>query len=150
MNIWKPHVTVAAVVEHGGRFLLVEEETDQGLRYNQPAGHLDPGESLIAAVQRETVEETTHAFEPNALLGIYHYQVRRSGATYIRFAFCGALGPRYEERTLDTGIVRIVWMTPDEVHATAARHRTPLVARCVEDYMAGRRYPLDVLRGGPD
>ena len=119
------------------------------MRYNQPAGHLDPGESLIAAVQRETVEETAHAFEPNALVGIYHHQVPPSGPTYIRFAFCGVLGKHYESRALDTGIVRIVWMTPDEIHASAARHRTPLVARCVEDYLAGRRYPLDLLRGGP-
>jgi phosphatase NudJ len=148
-NIWKPHVTVAAVVEHAGRFLLVEEETDEGLRYNQPAGHLDPGESLIAAVQRETVEETAHAFEPRALIGIYHHQVP-AGPTYIRFTFCGELGQHYEDRALDTGIVRTLWMTREEIRASAARHRTPLVTLCVEDYLAGHRYPLELLRGGPD
>jgi ADP-ribose pyrophosphatase YjhB (NUDIX family) len=147
-NIWKPHVTVAAVVEHAGRFLLVEEETDEGLRYNQPAGHLDPGESLIAAVRRETVEETAHAFEPRALIGIYHHQVP-AGQTYIRFTFCGELGKHYEDRALDTGIQRTLWMTRDEIRASAERHRTPLVGLCVEDYLAGHRYPLELLRGGP-
>lgn len=146
-NIWKAHVTVAAVIEQTGRFLLVEEETDEGLRYNQPAGHLDPGESLVAAVRRETVEETAHAFEPHALIGVYHHQVPPSGPTYIRFAFCGALGKHYENRSLDAGIVRTVWMTVDELRGSTAHHRTPLVLRCVEDYLAGCRYPLDLLRG---
>lgn len=147
--IWRPHVTVAAVVEQDGRFLLVEEETDEGLRYNQPAGHLDPGESLVTAVRREMAEETAHAFAPEALVGIYHYEVPPTGPTYLRFAFCGALGVHDAGRALDTGIVRTVWMTPDEIRGCAARHRTPLVAQCVDDYLSGRRYPLEVLRGGP-
>ena len=148
-NIWKPHVTVAAVVEQAQRFLLVEEETDEGLRYNQPAGHLDPGESLVAAVRREAIEETARRFEPTALIGIYRHEVAPGGPTYIRFAFCGDAGARDESRTLDAGIVRTVWMTLEELRDSAPRHRTPLVLRCVEDYLAGRRYPLDVLRNGP-
>lgn len=148
-NIWKPHVTVAAVVEQAGRFLLIEEQTDEGLRLNQPAGHLDPGETLIHAVQRETVEETAYAFEPTALIGIYHHEVAPSGPTYLRFAFCGTLGAHYPERPLDTDIVRTVWMSIDELKASTTPHRTPLVARCIEDYLAGRRYPLELLRGGP-
>ncbi len=140
-------MTVAAVVEKHGRFLLVEEETEQGLRYNQPAGHLDPGESLVAAVRRETVEETAHDFEPNAVLGIYQHRAEPSGITYIRFAFCGTLGTHYPERALDTGIVRALWLTPAEIRAAAPLHRTPLVGRCIDDYLAGRRYPLDLLHG---
>lgn len=141
---------MAAVVEDRGRFLLIEEETDEGLRINQPAGHLDPGESLLSAVRREALEETAHEFAPQALLGVYHHHVRASDATYLRFAFCGALGARHSDRALDTGIVRILWMTAEEIRAASARHRTPLVARCVEDFLSGRRYPLDLLQGGPD
>lgn len=145
---WKPHVTVAAVVENDGRFLLVEEETEQGLRFNQPAGHLDPGESLCAAIRRETLEETAYDFEPGALVGIYRHSIESSGITYLRFAFSGVLGHREQGRTLDTGIVRTVWLTMDELRETIARHRTPLVLRCVEDYLAGMRYPLALLKDG--
>jgi 8-oxo-dGTP pyrophosphatase MutT (NUDIX family) len=144
-TIWKPHVTVAAIVEREGRFLLIEEETDAGLRLNQPAGHLEPGESLVDAVRREALEETASAFEPRALLGVYHHEVPRSGATYVRFAFCGDAGEPIAGRALDAGIVRTLWLTPDEVRASASRHRTPLVARCVEDYLCGRRYPLELI-----
>jgi len=145
-TLWKPHVTVAAVIEDSGRFLLIEEETEHGLRFNQPAGHLDPGESLSAAVRRETLEETAHHFEPRALVGIYRHPIEPGGPTYLRFAFSGTLGAREPRRLLDTGIVRTVWMTADELKETAARHRTPLVLRCVEDYLAGMRYPLELLK----
>lgn len=158
MNIrWKPSVTVAAVIERDGRFLLVEEHTAEGLRLNNPAGHLDPGESLLEAVARETLEETTHAFTPTALVGVYMSRFQRVGEddtpdediTYLRFAYCGELGDVVAGRALDTGIVRTLWMTPDEVRSSAARHRSPLVLRCMEDHLAGQRHPLSVVFTDP-
>jgi 8-oxo-dGTP pyrophosphatase MutT (NUDIX family) len=145
-RIWKPNVTVAALIEREGRFLLVEEETDDGLRFNQPAGHLDEGESLLAACTRETLEETAWGFTPTALVGIYQWPRPHGDTTYLRFAFSGELGAHEECRALDVGIQRAVWMTPDEIRATADRHRSPLVGQCVSDYLAGRRFPLDLLR----
>jgi len=143
--LWKPNVTVAAIVERGGRFLLVEEDTDRGRLFNQPAGHLDPDETLLQAVVRETLEETACVFEPAALLGIYQYRQRDSDVTYLRFAFTGEVTGQREGRALDHGIVRAVWLTPDEIRASAGRHRSPLVMRCIEDYLAGQRYPLKLL-----
>jgi 8-oxo-dGTP pyrophosphatase MutT (NUDIX family) len=146
---WKPSVTVSAIIERDGRYLLVEEETPEGLRLNNPAGHLDPGESPEQGVAREALEETAHEFAPTALVGIYlsRFQRERSGEdiTYLRFAFCGELGAFDPNRTLDTGIVRTLWMTPDELRASADRHRSPLVLRCIEDHLAGRRLPLDAV-----
>lgn len=142
---WTPHVTVAAVVERGGRFLLVEEETADGLRLNNPAGHLDCGETPEQACTRETLEETAYRFTPEALVGLYlSRQVNAGGqdTTYLRFAFCGVLGEHDASRRLDTGIVRTLWLTADEVRASAARHRSPLVVQCLEDYLRGARYPL--------
>jgi ADP-ribose pyrophosphatase YjhB (NUDIX family) len=147
--IWKPNVTVAAVVESGGRFLLVEEDTERGRLYNQPAGHLDEGESLIDAVARETLEETAHRFEPTELLGVYQYRSAADQVTYIRFAFTGVVTGHDAARALDTGIVRAVWLAPEEIRAEAARHRSPLVMRCVDDYLSGKRHPLSVLRHQP-
>jgi ADP-ribose pyrophosphatase YjhB (NUDIX family) len=142
---WKPNVTVAAVAVRDGRFLLVEEETERGLLFNQPAGHLDPGESLLAAATRETLEETAHHFRPTALVGVYR-QPARGDTTYLRFAFAGEITGVEPGRVLDRGIVRALWMTADEIRATRERHRTPLLLRCVEDYLAGRRYPLELLQ----
>jgi 8-oxo-dGTP pyrophosphatase MutT (NUDIX family) len=141
-TVWKPNVTVAAVVEREGRFLLVEEETGRGRLFNQPAGHLDPGESLLQAVAREALEETAYAFTPTALLGVYQYQSLADGVTYLRFAFTGDIAGHDAARALDTGIIRAAWLTPAEIRREAARHRSPLVMRCIEDYLAGRRYPL--------
>lgn len=145
LAIWKPNVTVAAVIERGGRFLLVEEHTSDGVRFNQPAGHLDPGESLAEGVVRETLEETAYSISPTALLGIYQY--RRDGAdvTYLRFAFVGDINGHEPDRPLDDGIIRAAWFTPEEIRASRARHRSPLVVRCLEDYLAGRRYPLALI-----
>jgi 8-oxo-dGTP pyrophosphatase MutT (NUDIX family) len=144
---------VAAIIERDGRFLLVEEETADGLKLNNPAGHLDPGESPVQGCAREAVEETAHVFTPTALLGVYlsRYQHPATGddITYLRFAFCGELGEHDAARRLDHGIVRTLWLTPDEVRATAARHRSPLVLRCIEDYLAGVRYPLSVVYTHP-
>ncbi|HEY1103706.1 MAG TPA: NUDIX hydrolase [Burkholderiaceae bacterium] len=154
---WKPSVTVAAVIarSEGGvtRFLLVEEETPEGLRLNNPAGHLDPGESPVQGCAREALEETTHIFTPTALLGVYLSRFQRPATgedvTYLRLAFCGELGPQQPGRVFDHGIVRTVWMDIAEVRASAARHRSPLVLRCIEDYLAGRRFPLDLVFTDP-
>jgi len=147
---WKPAVTVAAIVEHGGRFLLVEEETPEGLQLNNPAGHLDPGESPLQAVVRETLEETTRDFVPGAFLGVYVARFVRPAlaedVTYLRLAFSGTVGEAIAGRTLDAGIVRTLWMTADEVRATSTRHRSPLVLRCIEDHLAGRQFPLDTIQ----
>ena len=147
---WKPSVTVAAIIEREGRYLLVEEETPEGLRLNNPAGHLDPGESPEQGVAREALEETAFVFTPKALVGIYLSRFQRASThedvTYLRFAYCGELGDFDPQRTLDTGIVRTLWMTPDEVRASADRHRSPLVQRCIEDHLAGRRFPLDLVQ----
>jgi 8-oxo-dGTP pyrophosphatase MutT (NUDIX family) len=145
---WKPSVTVAAVVERQGRFLLVEEQTAQGIRLNQPAGHLDPGESLPAAAARETLEETAFAFTPTQLIGVYLWrsgQPSGNGATYLRFAFAGELGAHDPARPLDDGILRALWLTREEIAARASEHRSPLVQRCVDDYLSGVRYPLHLL-----
>jgi 8-oxo-dGTP pyrophosphatase MutT (NUDIX family) len=134
------------VVERDGHFLLVEEETDDGLRFNQPAGHLDEGESLLAACAREALEETAWNFTPTALVGVYQWQRPQGDITYLRFAFCGELGAHEAGRVLDSGILRAVWMTPDEIRASADRHRSPLVWQCVSDWLAGRRFPLELIR----
>lgn len=145
-TIWKPNVTVAALVERDGRFLLVEEETPEGIRFNQPAGHLDEGESLMEACARETLEESAWRFRPNALVGIYMWPRPQGDITYLRFAFAGTLGEEQAGRSLDTGILRTVWLTPQEIEASRERHRSPLVWQCVQDYLAGKRYPLEILR----
>ncbi len=149
---WKPSVTVAAVVERGGRFLLVEEETSDGVRFNQPAGHLDPNESLIQAVTRETLEETAHDFTPTALIGMYmsRYLSARTEkeVTYLRFAFAGELGAAHD-LPLDEGILRAVWMTRAEMAACVEKHRSPLVLRCVDDYLHGKRAPLSMIYTHP-
>ncbi len=146
---WKPSATVAAVIEREGRFLLVEEHTAEGLRLNNPAGHLDPGESPAQGCAREALEETAYPFTPTALVGVYLARFQRASTgediTYMRFAFCGDVGEAIQGMELDHGIVRTLWMTPDEVRASAGRHRSPLVLRCMEDYLAGQRYPLEVV-----
>jgi len=143
---WLPHVTVAAIIERDGRFLVVEEQTAAGLRLNQPAGHLEAGETLLEAVIRETLEETAHPFTPEALVGMYmtHFErPERGGVTYLRFTYCGTCGEREAARALDADIVRTLWMSADELRACRERHRTPLVMQCIDDYLAGRRFPLD-------
>ena len=143
---WKPSVTVAALVEQDGRFLVVEEETAAGLRFNQPAGHLDENESLIAACAREALEETGCHVTPRALVGMYQWTVPAGDITYLRFAFDCRLDQIEAGRQLDDGIVAAHWLTLDELRATQDRHRSPLVLQCVEDWLAGRRFPLDIIR----
>ncbi len=146
---WKPNVTVSAIIERDGRFLLVEEETADGLKLNVPAGHLDPAESPIDACAREVLEETAFSFTPTALVGIYmnRFTRTRTGAdiTYVRFAFTGELGTHHPERPLDDGVLRTVWMTLAELESSAARHRSPVVLQSVKDYLAGQRFDLAML-----
>ena len=150
---WKPNVTVAAIVQRrsGGvpQFLLVEEETPEGLMLNNPAGHLDLGESPQQAVAREALEETGRVFVPQFLVGVYlsrqQRPLRGEDTTYLRLAFGGSVGEPEPGRALDPGIVRTLWLTLDELHASRARHRSPLVLRCVEDHAAGRRFPLELI-----
>jgi ADP-ribose pyrophosphatase YjhB (NUDIX family) len=150
---WKPNVTVAAVIEQDGRFLLVEEHTPEGLRLNTPAGHLDPGESPQQGAVREALEETARVFTPDRFLGVYlaRFERPRRGedVTYLRLAFGGRAGEADPGRALDAGIVRTLWMTLDEVRASRERHRSALVLRCIEDHAAGRRFPLDAVTTDP-
>jgi len=141
---WKPSATVAALIERDGRFLLVEEIADGRRVLNQPAGHLDPGESLVAACVRETLEETAHHFAPTALVGIYRWHYAPADNTFLRFAFAGTLAGFDPARKLDAEIVGTHWLTREELAARPETHRSPLVMRCVEDYLAGLRFPLDV------
>ena len=147
-DVWKPSVTVASVIERDGHFLLVEEETSDGIRFNQPAGHLDPNETLVEAAVRETIEESAYDFTPTALIGIYmaRYLSSRTGqeVTYLRFAFTGDVGAVHD-RPLDEGILRAVWMTREEMLTCQHKHRSALVLRCVDDYLAGKRAPLSLL-----
>ena len=143
--IWKPHTTVAAIVEQQGRFLLVEEETADGIRLNQPAGHVENGESLLEAAVRETREETAYRFTPQSLLGIYHWRHPLKDITYLRFAFIGQVDDHQADLALDDGIIRALWMTADEIRATKAQHRSPQVLTCVEHYLAGQHFPLNAI-----
>ena len=146
MSIWKPHVTVAALVERDGRFLLVEEHTVDGVRLNQPAGHLEENESLVEACVREALEETAHHVAVDALVGIYQWARPSRDITYLRFAFaCRDLGEE-TGRALDEGIIRPVWLTPAELAAQPERLRSPRVLQVIDDYLAGRRYPLELIR----
>jgi 8-oxo-dGTP pyrophosphatase MutT (NUDIX family) len=159
---FRPSVTVAAVVarpaaDGGEEYLLVEEETVDGLRLNNPAGHLEQGESPEQAVVREVLEETGCGFKASGFLGVYLSRFRRAArpgreaedVTYLRLAFTGSVGPREAGRTLDTGIVRTLWLGYDAIVASRERHRSPLVLRCIDDHRAGRRWPLDAVQADP-
>jgi ADP-ribose pyrophosphatase YjhB (NUDIX family) len=139
-----PHVTVAAVVERDGRFLLVEETAQGRLVLNQPAGHLENGESLLDAVRRETLEETGWHFEPRNLVGIYRYTDRTASIAYLRFVFSGALSDHDAHRPLDPDIQRVLWLSAEEIRASITRHRGPQVLASLQDYLAGRRYSLNL------
>ena len=147
--IWKPNVTVAAVIERDGRFLLVEEETVDGIRYNQPAGHLECRESLIDAVIREALEETAYNFVPQFLIGVYNWRNESKDVTYLRFAFAGSVSGHDAQRALDDGIIAAHWLTLDEIRALEKQHRSPLILRCIEDWCAGKRYPLELITHYP-
>jgi len=145
MTRWRPSVTVAAVIERDGKFLFVEEIANGRRVLNQPAGHLDPGESLAAAVAREVLEETAHRFEPTGLVGIYRWRHDPDDVTYLRFAFHGRVAGLEEGRALDKEILGLAWLTPAELAARRAEHRSPLVQQSVDDFLDGRSFPLEVL-----
>ena len=138
----RPTVTVATIVERDGRFLVVEEETRNGTELNQPAGHLEIGETLPAAAIRETLEETGWHVTPTALVGVYRWQTRGDQTTFVRFAFAADARRHDPALPLDDGIVRALWLTYEDLAAQRLRHRSPLVIRCVDDYRAGRRWPV--------
>lgn len=139
-------VSVAAIAERAGSFLMVEEAIEAGRRvFNQPAGHLEPGETLVEGVCREVLEETAYRFEPAGLVGLYLYRNPESHITYLRVCFHGACFAHDPARPLDAEIVRAVWLTRAEVVGRSDRLRTPLVLRCLDDYLAGRRFPLAVI-----
>ena len=142
---WKPHVTVAAIVFENNQFLLVEEHTERGNRFNQPAGHLEDNESLIEAVIRECNEETAYTFTPQSLLGIYHWKHEHNDTTYLRFAYIGLASNHQPNQKLDDGIIRAVWMSIDTMRENAHLLRSPQVLKCAEDYLAGNIYPLETV-----
>jgi len=149
-DFWQPDVTVATVVVRDGRFLMVEEDVRGALVLNQPAGHLEPDETLIEAARRETLEETGWEVEPTAFIGAYQWKAPGNGdgsggRHYLRIAFAAELGQHHPQRPLDEGIRRAIWLSPDELLAEQARHRSPLVWRTVTDFLAGRRFPLNAL-----
>lgn len=141
----RPAVTVAAIVERGGAFLLVRERTRNGLKLNQPAGHLEPGESPAAGAARETLEEAAWRVEATALVGIYRWEAPDNGATFVRFAYAARPLVQVQGRALDEGIVEALWLPYDEILARRSEHRSPLVLRSIDDFRAGRRWPLDVV-----
>lgn len=143
---WKPHATVAAIVEQDGKFLLVEEITDRGNRFNQPAGHLEDNETIIDAVIRETLEESAYTLMPESLLGIYHWKHEHNDTTYLRFAFIGSVSNHQPSLALDDGIIRAVWMSIEEILEKKHLMRSPQVITCIEDYLSGKRYPLDIIK----
>jgi 8-oxo-dGTP pyrophosphatase MutT (NUDIX family) len=145
--MWKPNATVAAVIEDNGRFLLVEERIAGQLKLNQPAGHIEHGESIVEAAIRETLEETAHHFVPRSLVGMYQWSPpEHPELTYLRFAFTGQVTGVEAEHALDADIEQAVWLTRDEIVARAEQHRSPLLLACIDDYLAGRCYPLEILR----
>jgi 8-oxo-dGTP pyrophosphatase MutT (NUDIX family) len=144
--VWKPDVTVAAVVEQDGKFLFVEERASGRVVLNQPAGHLENGETLVEAVARETLEETGWSFVPQSVVGLYVWQPEHLTRTFLRIAFTGRLEGHDPSRPLDHGILRTRWLDRDQLLASQPKHRSPLVLRCVDDYLAGTRYPLELLK----
>lgn len=140
----RPAITVAAIIERDGRFLMVEEETRDGLRLNQPAGHVEVGESIAAAAARETLEESAWHVRPTALVGVYHWQSPRRD-TFVRFTFAAQAQDHEPSRALDAGIVRIHWLAYDDIAARGALLRSPFVLRSLDDYRAGRQWPLGVI-----
>lgn len=142
---WNPEVTVAAIVERDKRFLMVEERIGGRLVLNQPAGHLEDGESLVEAVVREAREETAWRLHPQSLVGIYLWRNPADGRSFLRFAFCGAVDDHQPSQPLDAGIVRALWLSHEQLRAQEARLRSPLVLRCLDDYLLGRRLPLETV-----
>ena len=142
---WKPNVTVAAIIEKDGRFLMVEENAGGQRVINQPAGHLEKDESLLAAVKREVLEETAWEFEAEKVTGIYLYPSPGNDTTYLRICFSGKGIHHHPSLALDDGIIQALWMTRSELENKAPRLRSPLVLQCIDDHLAGKQYPLDIM-----
>lgn len=142
---WYPHATVAVIVEKEDKFLLVEEHSSGEIVFNQPAGHIDEGESFIEAARRETLEESAWHVEPQYLTGFYVYKSKNNNVTYHRACFYAEAIEHDESLALDEGIIRAVWLTRDEIEALGNRLRSPMVLKCIDDYLAGKRYPLDLI-----
>jgi ADP-ribose pyrophosphatase YjhB (NUDIX family) len=142
---WKPNVTVAAIIEHKQKFLLVEENADDRIVFNQPAGHLEKDETLIEAVKREVLEETAWEFIPQSIVGIYMYPNQRSNITYLRFCFSGACEIYHPEQALDDDIIQVIWFNQEEINQNMERMRSPMVPQCISDYLSGKSYPLELL-----
>lgn len=143
--IWKPHATVASVIEQNGRFLMIEERSEGRIQYNQPAGHLEDNESLLDAAIRETREESAHDFTPEFIVGVYLWKHPANDESFLRVSFGGSVTAHYPEQALDEGIICTHWMTRDEVAALNGQLRSPMVLHCIDDYIAGKRYGLDLL-----
>lgn len=143
--VWKPHVTVAAVIEQDQRFLLVEEHTPNGIEFNQPAGHLDENEDLLTAVSREVKEETAWSFEPEFLLGVQMWRKHPGATTYLRFCFTGQCHSFDPDQALDEGIIQTHWLTRAEVSDRQSQLRSPLVSKCIDLYLSGQRFPLSLI-----
>ncbi len=144
---WKPHVTVAAIAQIQGKFLMVEEVIDGSIVYNQPAGHLEPGETLLQAVVRETLEETAWHFKPNAVTGIYQWHNNKSDTSFIRFCFSGDCLQHDQHRPLDSDIQQAVWLSMDDIEKRSRDLRSPMVLQCLRDYLNGNQQPLSILTG---
>ncbi len=142
MSARTPEITVAAITETDGRFLVVEERINQRLVFNQPAGHVERGESLLTAVIREVREETAWRFEPKSLIGVYLWRSPESGVTTMRFAFSGAVDDHRSAQPLDHGIVGTHWLSRTDLQEREQRLRSPLVLRCIHDYLEGKRQPI--------
>ena len=149
-EIWRPHVTVACVVADGDRYLMVEEEVNGRLVYNQPAGHLEDGESLAAAARRETLEETGWTVELRHLVSVHQWRSTEHGDAVIRFSFAARAVGHAPDRPLDTGIRRALWLTRTEIAALGDRLRSPMVLQSIDLWLAGQRLPLHVLDRIPE
>ena len=146
MKDWMPRVTVSAVIEKDGRFLLVEENVRDNIVINNPAGHLENNETLVEAVVREVLEETGCSFEPQGITGIYLWKTPKGDRTFLRVNFFGLCVSENDNAILDDGIIRKLWLTRDEIVKKNGALRSPMVLQCVDDFLAGTRYPLAALR----
>lgn len=146
---WKPNATVAVIIENEGKFLFVEEFSNDQLVINNPAGHIEANEGILEALVRETLEETGYRVEPQNLVGFYTYTAPHNGTTYYRFCFSASIIEKIENATIDPDIENILWLTLNEIKQAKSRHRSPLLMRCLNDYLSGKRYPLDLIYEHP-
>lgn len=142
---WPPHITVAAVIHRDNKFLMVEENSDNRIVYNQPAGHLEPNETPLSAIIRETLEETAWYFVPKAIVGFYLYRSPENNITYLRICFTGEVSHQEAVQKLDVGIIRTLWLSRQELKDKTEKLRSPMVLKCIDDYLANQHYPLDLI-----